>query len=547
MPKSTDMQNRGLVGLMADYKNGLIRIPDFQRGYIWTKDQIIELLDSVWNGYPLGSLLLWRTRDDLKERDPMNLRIKKPREGTERYYLLDGQQRLLTLYSAIHGKVKVSKKLKAKAFFNLDNKTFLLKSDNELEEEPLTIKDGYLPLKKMFHFTDNFYSSGQDRDILHKLTINPERSMAYTELYGQFSGLIFPVITNGQSLAVACKIFERLNNTGTRLTVVDLMVAITYKTSFNLRDKLEDVNDDLDNKYFGLSDRTILQCMSACLEKGTEKGNIINSAKKIHKKWDKTIEATGKAIDFVRDNCFIPVSKFLPYQIILTPLAYFFYKHSKPVDQVKGKILKKYVWMSMLSERYTSAQSSRAEDDIKNMDTLCENHNAYLFNYYETPLTKDTIKNLDMRFSSGLAKTVLCFLASKKPREFKNDLVVNLDQTFGEANQRQLHHIFPINYLKKKFKQDVKYFKASIKPYMNSIANISLVSKGVNRDIWDNEPSVYFEEFEKTNSKLSKDLETHLITNLDDFGIRSNDFPLFIEKRAKQIADEIKAFTNTLK
>jgi len=66
MPESTDVNGRGLVGLMADIKNGFIRIPDFQRGYIWSKDQILELLDSVWNGYPLGSILLWKTKEDLR-------------------------------------------------------------------------------------------------------------------------------------------------------------------------------------------------------------------------------------------------------------------------------------------------------------------------------------------------------------------------------------------------------------------------------------------------------------------------------------------------
>ena len=92
----------------------------------------------------------------------------------------------------------MSKKLRAQAFFNLDTKTFTLKSDEELAETPLTLDDGYLPLTRMFSFVDNSYSSApQNRDIMRALTSNADRSMAYTDVYGQFSSLKFPTITNG--------------------------------------------------------------------------------------------------------------------------------------------------------------------------------------------------------------------------------------------------------------------------------------------------------------------------------------------------------------
>ena len=325
------------------------------------------------------------------------------------------------------------------------------------------------------------------------------------------------------------------------------MVALTYRHIFNLRDKLEEVNDEFSNKYYELNEITILQCISACLMKGTEKKNIIDSAKTFHDTWEKTIESTNLAIGFLRQNG-VPISKFLPYEIIIAPLAYFFYRYGgKPLDPTRIKKLKKYFWLSMLSERYTSSQSSKAEGDIKNMEALFSDPNADLFNYYEKPITKEDIKALDMSFSSGLAVTVLCFLASKKPHEFQNHLPVQIDQTFGEANQTQLHHIFPVNYLKNKFEKDEKYFKSYIKPYINSIANISLISKGANRTIWDKEPSQYFGESENNNPDFKTDLESHFITNLDDFGIRTNDFPRFIDRRAERMANEINAFANTLK
>jgi hypothetical protein len=444
MPDKTDIQTTGLVNLMADIKRGYIRIPDFQRDYIWSQDQNKELLDSVWNGYPLGSILLWKTSEQLKSRDPLNLRLPEPAQNQDRCYLLDGQQRLISLYSVLHGKLQLGRKLKGHVFFNLDKKEFVICSEDELQEKPLELKDGYLPLTSLFAYTDEaqIYPI-PNPEILRKLQYNADRIITYTTLFQQFSNLSFPAITNGQSLAIACKIFERLNNTGTRLTVVDLMVAITYKRDFNLRDKLTDLISELDDKYYGLSERAILQCFSACLQHGTEKEYIIDSADEIHPKWNKVTESVALAIAFLQDNCSVPVSKFLPYEIILAPLSYFFYLHGgKPIDRNRVQKLIKYFWLSMFSERYTSSQSSRAEDDIANMGTLHKNSDANLFDYYEGTVTKEMIKKTDLSFGSSLAKTILCFMASKNPIEFKNDLEISLDQTFGEANQTQVHH-FP--------------------------------------------------------------------------------------------------------
>ena len=549
VPEKTEIQSSSLIGLMADIRKGSIRIPDFQRGYIWTKDQVMDLLESVWNGYPLGSILLWKTNEKLKERDPLSLRLSEPTPGSDRLYLLDGQQRLISLYSVIHGKLHLGKKEKIhyETFFNLDTKQFAIADEEELKAQPLTLEDGFLSLKDMFTFPDEKYTSvTQNAKILTQLAGTPQRIVTYTTLFNCFTALSFAAITNGQSLSVACNIFERLNNTGTQLTVADLMVAITYTHDFNLRDRLAGFNEQLDNNYFALNERTILQCISACLTKGTEKSDIINSASEIHSHWAKTTESLGLAIDFLKNHCSVPTSNFLPYEVILAPLSYFFYLHGgKPIDPARIEKLKKYFWLNVFSERYTSSQPTRAAEDMNSIIKLIADPTADLFDYYDFPIDKEFILDTEMSFSSSFAVTLLCFLASRTPKEFKSNAKVKLDQTFGESNQKQLHHVFPVNYLKKLSKE--KHYSTEIKPYINNIANISLISKGSNREIWDTEPSVYFATFEKENKHLEEALKSHLIYNLDDFGIKTNDFRRFIDKRAEAIANEINAFAKSLK
>ena len=56
-----------LASLLSDVERGNIKIPVFQRQYIWTDEQIISLLDSIYRGYPVGSLLLWSTKEELRK------------------------------------------------------------------------------------------------------------------------------------------------------------------------------------------------------------------------------------------------------------------------------------------------------------------------------------------------------------------------------------------------------------------------------------------------------------------------------------------------
>ena len=553
MPEKPAIVPVDLIELMAQIRKGTIRIPDFQRAYIWKKDQVQELLESVWNGYPLGSILLWGTGDKLNERNPLELNLPELPTGVERLYLLDGQQRLISLYSVLYGILRLGKtepKVPYYAFFNLDKEEFILQSENEIKENPLELENGFLPLNRLVSISgDNFMIPNLDSEILDKLAGFSKRIQKYNSLHNSFCNLRFATITTRQSLKIACSIFERLNSTGTKLTVADLMVAITYDRDFHLRDKLADFNDQLSPFNFTIDDRSVLQAISACLRKGTEKGDIIDSAKEMKVNWSKTTQAIFLAIDFLKKNHCVPTSNLLPHEIILAPLTYFFYLHGgKQLDDDRIKALKKFFWLSLFEERLSSAQSTKTKIDIENMVQLLANPKANIFNYYEIPtITKESIMETDLSPSASFALTALCFLASKKPLEFANGQEVSLDQTIGEANRRQLHHIFPINYANKYLSKE-KDFKDKIKPFLNSIANVSLLSRSTNRDIWDSEPCVYFNKFKKNHPKhFDNALRSHLIYDIDEFGITNNDFPKFITKRAEAIANEINMFAEQLK
>lgn len=551
MVEKNEIQHFGIVNLISQIKKGIIRIPDFQRDYVWAIDDVDDLLKSVWEGYPLGSILFWRTQEKLQERDPLDLKLPEPQHKAEKLYLLDGQQRLVTLYSLlVKGFVEIGKrKTKQYVFFDLKNKVFISYSEMELKDKKPKIENGLLEVNKIMVFDSSFTSVRQDEDVLRNLSKDVPLIVTYTELHNKFNSIEFPAILSSQSLSVACRIFERLNNTGTQLTIADLMVATTYTSQFNLREKMEELNSSLAPQAFDISERTILQCMSACIKKGTKREDIIDSSNVFESNWDKVTNSIRLSIDFLKSHCSVPVSKFLPNEIMLTVLTRFFYFYgNKQLSTEYIKKLKKYFWISSFYQTYASSQDSVAEEDLKFIDSILSNlqndFNDKKIKRFSGKIDELNMKFTDTNFGASFAKAILCFLASKTPQEFRNNAVVKLDQTFSEANLRQLHHIFPINYLKNNMKG--KKNRQLLSMYSNSISNISLISATTNRDIWDSSPSEYFGRFSKENNNLQNALDSHLIKGLKEFGLNDNNFEKFIDSRSKLISESVNAFIGTL-
>lgn len=544
MQETVDIQTENLIKLISEIKRGEMRIPNFQRAFVWQIDQIVELLDSVQKGIPIGSILIWDTTENINEHDPLKLGLNKLDEGQKRKYLLDGQQRLVTLYAVLHNNLQLGKKRLTQydVYYDLKKNKFEIHKKKDVEDKKIKIEEWFLPMNKLMIIDYNIRSVQNNNEIWVKFGTKPEILQSYNDLYNKFINIKIPAIITSQKLKYACSIFEKLNNTGVKLTIVDLMVATTYNQKFNLREKLKILKFDLDNKDFLIDDRTVLQCMSACLQNGTTRDHIIDSKNEIETKWKKTIECINLSIDFLKDNCFVPVSSFLPNEILLAPLSYFFFKFgNKEIPHQIIKKLKRYFWFSVLSQRYNQSQDSKVEEDIKNMDKLLKNLESDVFDYYVQKIDADTIKNEQMSLSSSFAKTMLCFFASRNPLEFKNNTPVKLDLTFADANLKQLHHIFPQNFIKQETKEGDK-----LRDYTNSIANISLISQVSNREIWDTKPSIYFAGFLKTNKELSKALKSHLIEDLESFGLTKDNFNLFLDKRSKAIAENIDQFVKTL-
>lgn len=95
--------------LLTDIERGQIKIPQFQRDFVWTMQKSASLIDSILKGYPVGTFIFWSTKDRLRSvRDLGNAQLPEPKEGEAVSFVLDGQQRLTSLYASLRG-IKVER------------------------------------------------------------------------------------------------------------------------------------------------------------------------------------------------------------------------------------------------------------------------------------------------------------------------------------------------------------------------------------------------------------------------------------------------------
>ena len=257
--------------------------------------------------------------------------------------------------------------------------------------------------------------------------------------------------------------------------------------------------------------------------------------------WDDVISSLKESIDYFRSVYRIPVSTLLPYDALLVPFSYFFYYQKEKPKGEQIKYLEEFFWRISLSYRYSSSTESKLAQDIKRINQILNGERP---NYDEVKVFLSSPRDLiDTNFSAGnsYCKAVLCLLAYSEPKDFQDNGKVILDNSWLKmANSKNYHHFFPKSYLRKQGIGNE-----------NSIVNITLVGADLNkRKIRAKAPSIYIQDFLDENAELHKSIKSHLIYNIDDFGIHSDDYSVFLEKRATSIYNALKnriEFTNTEK
>lgn len=324
--------------LIKRVEDGDIKIPAFQRGYVWSQEQVIELLDSVRLDYPIGSILLWNSNERLQStRNIAGFPLPDRADSYPVNYVIDGQQRLSSIYAvfSFHDSQDSSTQE-----YNPDTKIFDIyydfQSDRLLpfnEYENLQDKSGAVCLR-------NFLNTSAFLDQLQRLDKSYHQKAK--DLYSKFSNYEVPVVTIRRNKEEVGIIFERINNTGTKMNMVDIMVAWTWSDNFQLKEAISELTELLDGKGFdSIPTKIILQSISGMVQDTTKSKQILNLEPSIiRQNFERLTQSLLKSVDFLYSEFNCSSSDFLPHVQQIVGLSKFFSLQPLPsaeqLDKIKG-------------------------------------------------------------------------------------------------------------------------------------------------------------------------------------------------------------------
>ncbi|AEP29393.1 GmrSD restriction endonuclease domain-containing protein [Brumicola nitratireducens] len=512
--------------LLADIEKGLIKIPQFQRDYVWSKERAAGLIDSILKGYPIGTFITWKTKETLRVvKDLGGVVLPPVPEGDFAEYVLDGQQRMTSLFCALKGvQIKRGKKTDdfAEIFVDL----------NASEHDQIVVIDTADLEQGTYISLTNLINAG-----LTVLASFDAKYHAKLEEYKQtLQGYNFSLIEVKEApLDVATEIFTRINVGGKPLSLFEIMVAKTFDATeeFDLSEKFEAlVNRLREVGYDTISDATVLQIIALVIGKECKRQNILRLDKKrFIEEWPKVASAIESAVDYFRGYYRIPVSKLLPYNSLLAPFAYFFYHHNdKPLNN-KQICLEDFFWRVSLGGRYSSSVEGKLAQDIKRIDQILGDSKPSYDWAIDT--SAQFIKDNGW-FNAGRSyiKAILCIMAYQQPKSFIDGSIVHISNDWlKQANSRNYHHYFPRAFLRKQGLGD---------EHSNHIGNITIVDDFLNkRKIGAQSPFVYMSQFADQNCDLETHMKTHLI-ELNEWGIWEDNYDAFLTKRCEKLSEEIK-------
>jgi hypothetical protein len=497
-------------------------LPNIQRPFVWSEEQICRLFDSILREYPISTLLVWRTNSPIRRRKfidnwKASLRLSDfyvPEDARPKNLVLDGQQRLQSLYIALKGSYEgrelyfdvlsgevaapddvkyrfAFRKAESAAFPWVRFKDLALtaKKDPQLAKEITAAAGRGLTDVEAGKVADHVYLVGK--------TFKTDEVIAYQELDS---------IDNAELYTEddVVEVFIRANSGGTKLGKSDLLFSLLSAAWDTADERMDDLLASLRDHGFAFSRDFVLKTCLAVLGHGAryevDKFRKAGVREEIQERWDELSAAMRDVLDFVRGSTFIQSDKALPTNLVLIPLIYVRFRFPVAWKVAKGR--DEYLLRASLggvfggaSDSMLDALSAKLEQlqgfDLDEVFGVIRNQNRNLM------LTEDRL------WGMGYGSDGVHLLFNLWYRQFSYTPAY-------ENNLPQVDHVFPQSLLRKVKTLNPKTGKRDLTRYReadrNQLANCMLLSKEENGagGKWDTPPAGWFAG--KDNAYLAKHL-----------------------------------------
>jgi Protein of unknown function DUF262 len=512
---------RRIVSLVEQGYEGKICLPNFQRDFVWTREEVADLVRSIVRGYYIGSLLLLRCDPNKPPFAPVYLRGSSPalKEPQPELLVLDGQQRLSSLIYAMTAPDLSLKDSVQRRWFFLNLDLLLREPDNDdivfdrsrrelrgLDSEQSQYEQRILPCtvlltqQSFYRWRDGFedWLRSEEPDQFDRY--RSEWRDGWTSAVSGFQTFEAPLVelprvddSDSESIGRVCAIFEKLNSTGVDLSVYDLLTARLYRSDIRLHDLWnEAINDHpllrewsegkADLHKFG-----VLVLRTLALLRGLDpKPRILIdlSPAGFEEDWRRAATAIERALELITlvgpDGFGVFAQKWLPgYGLIPILAALRAEIEDNKLGEGERGDLRRWYWCNVFMERYSSAVESKSRKDYVEM-------RRYWFEDGSEPEVLREANNWigsagfrireSASYASAVYSGVFCLLALRNARDWRRGEDIQLQEL-------QDHHIFPRAYLKR--------HGITKRVDVNTIANRTLICNETNGKIKDKAPTDY--------------------------------------------------------
>ena len=576
-----------LSSLLADLRTGEIQLPDFQRGWVWEDDRIKAILASVSRSFPIGALMMLETGGETRFHP-------RPIEGVTLtgsidpgLLVLDGQQRLTSLFQAtIYGKVVETiniRKQPIKRWFYIDMRRALAAPEDRedaiigVPESRIlrTLTEVKLDLSTREKEFENdcfpcellFDTFAWQTGYLQHWNFDSAKTQLYvafqTEILQRFQSYQIPVIKLKKAVQkeAVCHVFEKVNTGGVVLNAFELLTATYASDNFRLRDdwygsaerQVTGAHQVMTQKKVlrGVQNTDFLQAVTLIQTyrrrcQDLTVGKAQDEAKGVSCKRSAVLELQRTDYQALRDHVltgFLRAAKFLtlehifldrdlPYQTQLVPLSAILAELGDSWEEVGTKQkVRQWYWCGVLGELYGGAVESRHARDLPEVLDWIRTGGPPPTTVRDANFNPDRVLTLRTR-NSAAYKGIYALLMQIGALEFLTDQPMSF-ATY-EEEKIDIHHIFPKAWCQ------TQADKIEAKR-MDCIVNKTAISARTNRIIGGAAPAKYLAALERRGGiapdTLNRILATHLISTE---ALRADDFEAFFKARQEALIELIR-------
>lgn len=548
-----------LIDLVRKFDSGVIELPLMQRDYVWPADKVVNLLDSLYKGWPIGVFYIWKTPNAQPNREAainrqVGTKIPEPFWG----YLLDGQQRLTSLSRALDD--KFGDNLANRAFFDVQKCEFVMGKRTRTIEKRIEMDDPTLvELSRLIPKapTDLLEREKTFQRILDKLTDKgifkekPQDAVEYRQRLRQAADMLdatspcedFQTNDTEEGLDNAIELFKRLNKGGKPLSRGDAEAAtLTHRATADIVPKMRQFVQSDDQRKLGLnfvfSTRALITAHRDNSSFSDLPKNWATGDRDINESWKAAEHGLSEAVAFVRNTLGWTTRRWLPSANALIPLAYMLRDRDGGFTANEHEDIRRYLCITGIRGLFRGSVETTINkyiSPVRKAPSKAMRKVSLIFktipkNELRPIKPEDILKERGMY--SPLMQAYLAYLVSKSVRTWYEEEAL-LDVGKRDINDPlAVHHIFPRELLR----------GHGIEPdRINCMANYAVLSQADNAKISDKDPKAVYDVLKGKTKDYADEQLFFILAENRDWVVA---YDAFLTARAGVLAKRLNTFLN---